>query len=71
MYTVVAEVLGDYDVGNGVDELTPAVRARAAMIAAAPDLFALVRAYSTTYPHDEFEDAARAALAKAGIGGAA
>jgi hypothetical protein len=37
----------------------------ARLIAAAPDLLALVRSYAMTYPLDEYQDKARAAIAKA------
>jgi len=39
--------------------------ANARLIAAAPDLLALVRSYATTYPLDEYHDKATAAIAKA------
>jgi hypothetical protein len=38
--------------------------ANARLIACAPELYALVRAYATTYPLDEYQDVARALLAK-------
>jgi hypothetical protein len=37
----------------------------ARLIAAAPELLALVRSYAMTYPLDEYQDKARAAIAKA------
>ena len=37
----------------------------AALIAAAPELLALVRSYRTTYPLDEFAEIADALIAKA------
>ena len=37
---------------------TPESQANARLIAAAPNLFALVRSYRNTYPLDEFEGAA-------------
>ena len=41
------------------------IDANARLIAAAPDLLALVRSYATTYPLDEYYDKATAAIAKA------
>ena len=39
--------------------------ANARLIAAAPELLALIRSYATTYPLDEYHDKATAAIAKA------
>ena len=39
-------------------------RQNARLIAAAPDLLALVRAHSLTYPHDEYEKKIAAVLAR-------
>ena len=48
---------------RGRDTLTDFANAR--LIAAAPELLALIRSYATTYPLDEYHDKATAAIAKA------
>lgn len=65
---VISDKLNDY--GNFVitacqRELTDQDKANLRLIAAAPELLALVRAYSTTYPLDEYADRAAEIIAKA------
>jgi hypothetical protein len=57
----IAQVKTRYSKTNNIEE----AHANARLIAAAPDLLALVRSYATTYPLDEYYDKATAAIAKA------